>query len=102
MDLSEAVKWFRKAAEQGDADSQNNLACALDEEGSPECVKEAAQWWYKAAMQGNALAQYNLAKCYADGKGIDRNYNMAVYWYRLAAEQGFGLAMEELSTIKFR
>ena len=48
-----ATEWFRKAAEQGDADSQLDLGWMyLDGLGVPKDEKEAAKWFQKAADQG--------------------------------------------------
>ena len=50
----EAVKWFRKAAEQGDADAQFYLGWAYvtNGEGVPKDEVEAVKWYRKAAEQG--------------------------------------------------
>ena len=54
---SEAVKWFRKAADQGYADAQYNLGLMYDNgEGVPENESEAVKWYRKAADQGHASA----------------------------------------------
>ncbi|HCN07703.1 MAG TPA: hypothetical protein DIT01_07195, partial [Lentisphaeria bacterium] len=67
---AEAVKWCRKAAEQGDAAAQLNLgkmyATGL---GVPEDDAEAFKWFRKAAEQGYADAQYHLGLMYANGEG---------------------------------
>ena len=58
---AEAVKWFRKAAEQGHADAQYHLGwCYRKGEGVPQDTAEAVKWWRKAARQGNFRAQYWL------------------------------------------
>ena len=51
---AEAVKWYRKAAEQGYADAQYNLGNMYDKgRGVPEDKAEALKWWRKAAEQGH-------------------------------------------------
>ena len=51
-DDKEAVKWYRKAAEQGNAAAQWLLGYAYDYgKGVPEDSKEAAKWYLKAALQ---------------------------------------------------
>jgi len=58
----EAIKWFRRAAEQGDTDSQFNLGqFYISGKGVPKDSAEAAKWFRKAAEQGLAVAQYNSA-----------------------------------------
>ncbi len=89
-DYSEAVKWYRKAAEQGHASAQYNLGvCYEDGQGVPRDFSEAVKWYRKAAEQGYTFAQYNLGKCYYYGWGVTKNYSEAVKWYRKAAEQGY-------------
>jgi len=52
MDQVEAVKWYRKAAEQGDADAQFNLGVRYDA-GQGVQQDMAAAWLRKAAEQGH-------------------------------------------------
>ena len=51
----EAVRWYRMAAEQGDANAQFNLGVMYDNgEGVSEDDVEAVRWWRLAAEQGHA------------------------------------------------
>ena len=53
-----AVKWFRKAAEQGDAPAQCRLGwCYEIGEGVETNAAEAVKWYRKAAEQGHAEAK---------------------------------------------
>ena len=53
-----AVKWFRLAAEQGNAMAQFNLGMMyVSGQGVPQDYKTAVKWFRLAAEQGNALAQ---------------------------------------------
>ena len=59
----EAVKWYRKAAEQGDASAQYNLGLMyLDGEGVRKNTSEAKRWFKKAADQGHEKAKAHLRK----------------------------------------
>ena len=54
----EAVKWFRKAAEQNHAQAQFNLGvCYGNGEGVAKDAVEAVKWYRKAAAQNLAQAQ---------------------------------------------
>ena len=65
-DETEGVKWWRKAAEQGDPKAQYNLGVSYENgQGVPKDKAEAAKWHRKAAGQGFAEAQYNLGALYA-------------------------------------
>jgi TPR repeat protein len=53
-DKVEAVKWFRKAAEQGDSEAQFKLGIAYYYgKGITEDKVETIKWYRKAADQGN-------------------------------------------------
>ena len=98
-DLAEAVKWYRKAADQGIADAQYKLALAYENgNGVKKDLTEAVKWSQKAAEQGIADAQYKLALAYQTGNGMKKNLSEAVKWYRKAANQGHTTARNELKT----
>lgn len=87
-DKAEAMKWYHKAAEQGDAKAQVKLGICY-KYGEEENCNEAVQWFCKAAEQGDAEAQVQLGICYLDGEGVDQDYVEAVKWFRKAADQGY-------------
>ena len=94
---AEAVKWYRKAAEQGLPDAQNNLGLMYDKgEGVPQDYVEAVKWYRKAAEQGYPVAQNNLGFMYANSEGVPQDDVEAVKWYRKAAEQGLPDAQNNL------
>jgi TPR repeat protein len=80
-DDKEAVKWYHKAANQGYADVQYNLAQMYRRgEGVLKDDKEAVKWYHKAADQGVAKAQYSLGLMYKNGKGVLKSMTQAKYW----------------------
>ena len=88
-DEAEAVKWFRKAAEQNVADAQYNLGvCYANGQGVTEDDAESVKWFRKAAEQNLADAQYNLGVCYDSGEGVVKDEVEAYKWWLLAAGQG--------------
>jgi TPR repeat protein len=87
-DEKEAVRWYRKAAEQGYVDAQNDLGlCYLNGEGVTG-DDAAVRWFRTAADQGHAAARYFLAWCYETGRGVAKDELAAASWYRKAADQG--------------
>jgi TPR repeat protein len=97
-DYTEAVKWFRKAAERGHAEAQYNLAVCYDYgRGVLEDAMQAIKWFRAAAEQGFAKGQYGLGYCYRRGRGVQRSDVQAVKWYRRAAEQGLAEAQYSLA-----
>ena len=96
-DKVEAVKWWKKSAEEKYAVAQYNLGVCYDNGYYVEENKvEAVKWYRKAAEQGYASAQYNLGICYDRGEGIEENRTEAAKWYRKAAEQGYVSAQYNL------
>ena len=96
--FEEAVKWYEKAAEQGLAEAQINLAeayffggCGLEEnkEKACECIM-------KAAEQGDAEAQYIIGRFFMNGIVLEKNDESAFYWNSKAAEQGQPDAQNEV------
>jgi len=96
-DEAEAVKWFRKAAEQGNAKAQGDLGlCYAKAQGVATNYTEALDWFHKAADQGDAKGQDHLGMCYAQGFGVAKDYEEAMKWFRKAAEQGDAKAQDHL------
>ena len=101
QDDKTAVKWYRLAAEQGDAVGQNALGnMYYTGRGVPKDGKESAKWRTLAAEQGNSQSQYNLGVMYENGRGVSQDDKTAVKWYRLAAEQGIANAQRALKRLQ--
>ena len=99
----EAVLWYRKAAEQGVSEAQNNLGVMYkDGQGVKQDFKEAARWFLLAALQDNTLAQLNLGWLYHAGKGLTQNADSARYWYLQAAQKGHATAHLNLGILNLQ
>jgi TPR repeat protein len=97
LDLDEAARWYRKAADQGLDLAQYSLGiCYYYGKGVQQDYGEAAKWLRKAADQGDAGAQNDLAVCYQQGQGVPNDGEQAAFWYRKAADQGLALAQFNL------
>ncbi len=98
----EAVKWFRKAAEQNHTVAQFDLGlCYHNGDGVAKNQVEAAKWFRKAAERGLAKAQGALGWYYFNGKGVPRDFAESVKWSRKAAEQGNSLGQDTLGMCFF-
>ncbi len=96
-DEAEAVRWYRKAAEQGYAQAQFNLGVVYaNGRGVAKDEAEAVRWYRKAAEQGLAMAQYNLGVAYPKATVFRRMKSDAVGWDHKAAEQGLAQAEFQL------
>ena len=99
-DEEEAAKWFKKAASQGLAAAQFNLAGLYWEgHGVWQNAKTAVRWCGAAAAQGYAPAESALAYAYLQGHGVAQSYPEAIRWYTKAAEHGDADAQYNLALI---
>jgi len=100
---AEAVKWYRKAAEQGNAPSQLQLGhMYLEGWGVPKNGAEAEKWFRKAAEQGDAHGLWRLGFMYDNGNDIPQNFVKAYMWYSLAKAQGLENAATDLDIVQKR
>lgn len=89
QDYAEAVKWYRKAAEQGYALAQYNLGAMYGNgNGVTQDYAEAVKWLRKAAEQGYASAQFYLGVGYYKGEGVIQDNVYAHMWWNIAASLG--------------
>jgi hypothetical protein len=94
QDYAEAVRWFRKAADQNSALGQlylgNMYAGGF---GVAKDPAQAVRWYRMAAAQGNAGAEFNLGNMYGKGEGVPKDESEAAVWHKKAAEHGNEAAM---------
>lgn len=96
---TDAVKWWKPAAEQGDAEAQYSFGiCYLLGLGVDKSYTEAVKWYRRAAAQGNADAQYSLGHCYENGHGVPESESEAIKWYKMSAKQGYEFAIDNLKS----
>lgn len=86
QDSQEAVKWYKKAADQGLADAQFRLAYSYSN-GIAQDKAEAAKWYKLAAEQGHQEAQRALWLMYSEGDGVPQDGAEAVKWLHKLADQ---------------
>lgn len=87
---TEAVKWFRLAADQGYKLAQYDLGnMYYTARGVPQNYPEAMKWYRLAADQGHLPAQYSLGKGYALGEGVSQDLVEAYARYSVAATGRF-------------
>jgi uncharacterized protein len=87
--MTEAHKWFQKAAGQGYAPAQVNLAVlSLAGWGTRANAGEALYWLSAAAQQGYAPAIFDLGIMYLEGCGVRRDYGEAFHFFEKGAARG--------------
>ncbi|MBT4890195.1 MAG: sel1 repeat family protein [Rhodospirillales bacterium] len=96
----QALIWYKKAAEQGNKEAQNNLAGLYEFGlGLPQDFTKAIHWYRLAATTGEPHAQHSLGVIYAEGKGVEKNVGMAHLWLVKAADQKHLKAFADMAKI---
>lgn len=97
-DPAMAVKWFRRAAEQGDEKAQLWMAiCSYYGLGTKRDYEAAANWTRLAADQGSPVSQYAMGLLYSEGKGVAKDAAEARDLMEQAASGGYEPANEFLA-----
>jgi TPR repeat protein len=87
-DEQQAAILFRKSADQGYADAQNNLGVLyLRGQGVPQDYAQASAWFLKAAEQNEPHAEASLAAMYAKGQLGPADPAREYMWLNLASEK---------------
>ena len=94
QDDAEAFRWYRSAAERGDASAMNRVGFRYEVgKGVAKDEVEAVKWYRKGAEGGNSVAMSNLGLAYANGRGVTKDEAEAVRWYRKASDAGYARSM---------
>src|SRR5271168_872253 len=96
----EAVKWWRKAVDQGFPQAQANLGTAyeLGFGGLSKNDDLTLKLFRASADKGNAMGQYNLAITYINGYGVPQDISKAIKLLRNAADQGYPSVQSAITT----
>ena len=94
---TEAVNWYRKAAERNYTAAMYNLAVSYDEgEGIAKDQAKANFWYRKAADQGRVSAMWNLSINLDEGLGGPRNPADSAKYLLMAYKAGHEKAQKAL------
>ena len=97
---SEALRYFRQAADQNYAPAQDKIGWMYQNGwGVPQSYTQAVEWFRKAANQGNIEALASMGLMYYKGWGVPQNYDTALEWYRKAAAQGSDVGRRRINEI---
>lgn len=89
-DRAKAFELYKKAANQGHAESQTNLAIMYQEgEVVRQNISEYIKWLKSAASQKETRAQALLGVAYEFGnQGLNKDYAIAKEWYGKSCDNG--------------
>ena len=87
--LTEAAKWYQRAADAGVVPAQYRLGSLYEKgTGVGRDLKKARALYLQAAEQGNASAMHNLAVMLANGGETAPDFTGAGKWFEMAADRG--------------
>lgn len=90
-DLSQAARWYEKAAEGGDPRAQTQIGYFYQAGiGVPVDLVQSAHWYQLSAAAGNPRGMENLGVAYLKGIGIEKNPEMARRLLTEAFHKGCG------------
>lgn len=99
-DWTEAVERFRKAAEQGYADSQYNLGVLYAEGKGVEQNKiKAGEWFAKAAIKGHPDAALDYGIMVFRGDGVKKDEKVGAEWLLVSAKRGNPVAQNRVARL---
>ena len=90
VDEAAALALYRRAAAQGSATAEANIAGVywVGTAGVPKDRTEAVKHYLVAAKGGNVVAERMLSVAYGTGDGIEHDENQQMAWARKAADAG--------------
>ena len=108
INITEAVKWFEKAAEQGNPDASYQLGYIYVTEKYNILNINKSNKYYAAALNGyekaeeknsSATAEYRIGLIYLNGLGVDKNIDKAVHWLGKSTLNGNDSAAYKLAVL---
>ncbi|MGK6320064.1 SPOR domain-containing protein [Sphingomonas sp. DT-204] len=94
VDLAMAEEWYRKAAQQGHLQAQDNYGLALFQNNKRD---QALPWLEKSAGRGEPRAQYVLGTMYFNGDSVKRDWVKAYALVTRASAAGLPQASSALA-----
>ena len=105
---SEAVAWYRKAADQGDAYAMYQLGLHLRRgKGVAWSEAQAMEWFKKAGDKGLAEAEWAVGYGYTEGLGQNvgqgrQDFHKAAEWLTRAVQHGSDAALIDLAWLYYK
>jgi TPR repeat protein len=97
-----AFRWFRKAADLGNADAMMGISWIYGNgRGVPQDDAEALRWRKMSAEHGSAVAMWLVGANYEEGKVVPQDYAEAMRWYKKSADLGDADAMDRIGSLYY-
>jgi FOG: TPR repeat, SEL1 subfamily len=102
-DFAESCKWYKMAADSGDADGLCSYGCMLIYgRGCKQDQKLAKRLFERAYKMGSKVGAYQLGVVYEQGLGVPIDNQRAFNFYQEAAIGGINQAMNNLASMNAR
>lgn len=98
-DMEQALGWFSKAAEQGDADALFGIGSV---HFAQKDFRIALQYYERAAEHGSSKSYAWIGYIYQLGLGVPKSFEMAIKYYEHSAAHGYILAERALIRLKLQ
>jgi len=86
---SEAMKLYKKAAAEGNAEAGYRIGVLYETgKGVSKNYGKAAEWYSSSAEMFNSTAMYRMGFLHEKGMGVPKSMQEAEKWYRRAADAG--------------
>ena len=96
-DPDQALGWFIKASEAGDAEAASRAGTLLSgKEVSNPDARKAYACFLSAAERGSLSGMGNLAMCLLEGRGCEKDIETGLQWMEKASRLGNGIASLKL------
>lgn len=87
-DSAQALRWFRKSAEQNDSEGQYRLGLYYLRQAEQKDLAQGVTWITKAAVANHPRAQYELGMILRYGNGVVADQEQSRHWLDEAAKKG--------------
>lgn len=87
-DVDKAIKYYKRAADGGEAKAMFNLGLIYDKNKKYHNTEQAIKYYQEAADKGIKEAFFNLGMIYKDGEDIEKDITKAKEYLATAADKG--------------
>ncbi|GAE01396.1 hypothetical protein CBO05C_1086 [Clostridium botulinum B str. Osaka05] len=102
QNYKEAMYWYKKASDKGNATSMSNIGFMYyNGKGVEQDYKKAIEWYSKASQAGNFTAMGNIGFMYYNGQGVKQDYKKAMYWYKKSYKEGNSGVMRNIGSMYY-
>ena len=99
-DLQQAMRWYQRAADQGERYAPFNLAQLYRTgQGGVQDLPKAVYYYQISAQRGYGEAQFSLGVMHFEGAGTPVDMQQAKYWWEKARASGVARAEDALSRV---